>query len=360
MRILHITEAAEYGVLRHISLLAGELARRGHQCVALLFGNRIDEGVALPCQRIIHRQSGGRLVRLPDSIRVIRRTVAEFKPDVVHLHAFAAGVAGRLALRGCVYSPHCFSTHKSLPWLTRKTVSIAEKCLDRRTGAYAFVSGMEYAEAALHLKLNGSKLHTCLNGLPDEFAKGLFSREEGRARLEAICPGIFGARRIGLFPGRLYPQKNPGLVLDALERLGETAPRVVFCGDGPLLDSLRRRGCASAFFIGRVPELWRCLKAFDFAVMASHYEGLSYAFMECLAAGLPMVATEAAGINEMLLVCKEKLPKGVLTVCPQDGVDSVARKICTVAEMPAYAPFLPLTLSAQVDSLLEVYGSLES
>ena len=356
MRILHITEAAEYGVLRHISLVAGELARRGHQCAAQLFGNRIDESAALPCRSFIHRQAGGRLFNLPDSIRAIRRTVAEFQPDVVHLHAFAAGVAGRLALRGCVYSPHCFATHKSIPWVTRKAVSIAEKCLDSRTGAYAFVSGREYAEAAFRLGLKGSKLHTCLNGLPDDFADGLYSREEGRARLEAVCPGIFDARKIGLFPGRLYQQKNPGLVLDALEILGEAAPRVVFCGDGPLLDSLRRRGCASAFFIGRVPELWRCLKAFDFAVMASIYEGLSYAFLECLAAGLPIAATEAAGIIEL----EGNLPEGVLTLCPLEGVDSVARAICAAAEMPACAPFLPFTLKAQVDSLLEVYGGLEA
>ena len=166
MRILHITEAAEYGVLRHISLVTDELARRGHECAVLLFGNRIDESVELPCKRIIHRQTGGRLANLLDSIKTIRRAIADLQPDIVHLHAFTAGVAGRLAAKGCIYSPHCFALHNSIPWLTRKAVALTEKLLCLRTGAYVFVSENEYFDAAWRLNLDQGKLHVCLNGLP--------------------------------------------------------------------------------------------------------------------------------------------------------------------------------------------------
>ena len=359
MRILHITEAAEYGVLRHISLVTGELARRGHECAVLLFGNRIDEGVELPCQRIIHRQTGGRLANMHDSIKAIRHTITDFQPDIVHLHAFTAGVAGRLAARGCIYSPHCFALHKSIPWLTRKAVAWTEKLLCLRTGAYAFVSENEYFDAALkwELNLDQSKLHVCLNGLPEDFANGMYSRDEARSRLEAMHPGIFGAKKAGVFPGRLCPQKNPGLVIDALEKMGKNAPRIVFCGDGPLMESLKQRKCHSAFFAGRIPELWRHLKAFDFAIMTSWYEGLSYAFLECMAAGLPITAPEAAGIIDVILNINEKLPKCSLNIYPEKGAAELAQKISYLTQMPNYPSFIPLTLTKQVDALLEVYKS---
>ena len=357
MRILHITEAAEYGVLRHISLLTGELARRGHECAVLLFGNRIDESVELPCQRIIHRQTGGRLTNLLDSIKAIRHIIADFHPDIVHLHAFTAGVAGRLAAKGCIYSPHCFALHKSIPWLTRKTVALTEKYLSSRTGAYAFVSENEYVDATYQLKLVPGKLHTCLNGLPQDFANSLYSREEARSRLEAMHPGMFNVEKTGIFPGRLYPQKNPGLVIDALEKIGDDAPRIVFCGDGPLMDSLKKRKCHATFFAGKVPELWRYLKAFDFAIMTSWYEGLSYSFLECLAAGLPIAAPEEAGITDAFYSKKMDSPNNLLSIWPKDGADDLVKTISAIAEMPSYPPSIPLTLKKQVDELLEVYNS---
>ncbi|MBO4513631.1 MAG: glycosyltransferase family 4 protein [Victivallales bacterium] len=358
MRILHITEAAEYGVLRHISLVTGELARRGHECAVLLFGNRIDEGVELPCQRIIHRQTGGRLANLLDSIKTIRRTITDFQPDIVHLHAFTAGVAGRLAAKGCIHSPHSFALHKSIPWLTRKAVAWTEKLLCLRTGAYAFVSENEYLDAT-QLNLDQIKLHVCLNGLPDDFANGMYSRKEARSRLEAIHPGMFNAKKTGVFPGRLCPQKNPGLVVDALEKMGNDAPRIVFCGDGPLMESLKQRNCPSAFFAGKVPELWRYLKAFDFAIMTSWYEGLSYAFLECMAAGIPIAMPDEVGITDAFYSRNMDTPNNLLQIWPNDGADDLAKTIRGISEMSSYPPCIPLTLAKQVDALLEVYNSCD-
>ena len=357
MRILHITEAAEYGVLRHISLVTSELARRGHECAVLLFGNRIDECVELPCQRIIHRQTGGRLANMHDSIKAIRHTITDFQPDIVHLHAFTAGVAGRLAAKGCIYSPHSFALHKSIPWLTRKAVAWTEKCLCLRTGAYALVSGNEYFDAAWRLNLDQSKLHVCLNGLPEDFADGMYSRDEARSRLEAMHPGIFDSKKTGVFPGRLCPQKNPGLVVDALDKMGNDAPRIVFCGDGPLMESLKQRNCPSAFFAGRIPELWRYLKAFDFAIMTSWYEGLSYAFLECMAAGLPIAAT--TGLIDVQLNGNAEMPDNVFYSYANDSPAEMARKIRLLVKMTKYPSYIPLTLTKQVDALLEVYNSCD-
>ncbi len=348
MRILHVTEAAGYGVLRHISLVTGELSRRGHECGVLLFGGRICSDASFSCPCTIHRQSGGRLLNLSDSVRAIHRAVLDFRPDVIHLHAFTAGVAGRLAFSGCVYSPHAFSVHASVPFLSRSAVLAAEKILQRRTAGYALVSRNE-KECAMKIGLPEEKLQVCINGLPDDFPERLLSREAARSELSAMLPEAFSGNCLaGVFPGRLVYQKNPGLILDAMERLGTGAPRIVFCGDGPLLEPLRKRNVSGVFFAGRVPDLSRLLRGFDFAVMPSRYEGMSYSFLECLAAGLPVIATDT---------CTGGLPlEGRVQILDDaDDAAGLAEAISRVMPGGLAAPVISSSLSKQVDDLLGLY-----
>ena len=352
MRILHVTEAAEYGVLRHIALVSEEMSRLGHQCRILMYGSRIDANAAMPCPAIVHPQSGNRLRNLLDSISVIRQTCSEFKPDIIHLHAFAAGVAGRLAFKNCVYSPHAFAVHKSISLPVRMAVIFMERLLRPRTGAYALVSASEH-DAALSMGLPLSKLHIFSNGLPEGFPGTLYTRDESRRKLNERYPGIFSWHgKVGIFPGRLYLQKHPEAVIAALSSLGAAAPRVVFCGDGPLLGSLKNCSLSSVFFTGRIPELWRYLRAFDFAIMPSLYEGHSYSYLECLAAGLPIATTNAN-------VCLgDEIPEGVLLFNPCN-VEELAAAIRQASQLPHLTRDAgAYSLQRQVMCLLKLYSEI--
>lgn len=293
MRILHITEAAEYGVLRHIALLTAEQMAGGNDCLVLLFGARISQNIALPCRYISFPLAGTRLGNLPAAIKIIRDTVREFNPQCIHLHAFTAGLAGRIALRNSIYSPHAFGIHYPINAIMRCAVRCVERILAHRTAEYMLVSHSEYDDAvAMHLPQQKLQVH--LNSLPQDFASQLLSREDAQKQLAQIIPGVFNAnRKVGIVPGRLAPQKNPAVVLDAMQMLGDNAPHVVFCGDGPLMQKLSSRNIGNTHFPGKIPQLWLYLRAFDFAILPSFYEGLSYALLECIAAGLPIITTPA-------------------------------------------------------------------
>ena len=105
--------------------------------------------------------------------------------------------------------------------------------------------------------------------------------------------------------------------------------------------------------------MWRYLKAFDFAIMTSWYEGLSYAFLECMAAGIPIAMPDEVGITDAFYSRNMDTPNNLLQIWPNDGADDLAKTIRGISEMSSYPPCIPLTLAKQVDALLEVYNSCD-
>jgi len=90
--------------------------------------------------------------------------------------------------------------------------------------------------------------------------------------------------------------------------------RGVVVGDGDMRASMERladelRVADRLHFLGRRPDARRLFGAFDFYVQPSHYEGMALSMLEALAAGLPMVTTRVAGVEE---VCRGD--KGAIVV----------------------------------------------
>lgn len=116
-----------------------------------------------------------------------------------------------------------------------------------------------------------------------------------------------GPRRI-LSVGRLEPEKNPVLLVDALSQLraGGGDWRLVVCGEGPLEAGLRARAaelgvadqvelCGYVPLRGGLLDLYRSSHAF---LHVSWSEGLPQVLYEAFATGLPVVATAVGGVPE--------------------------------------------------------------
>jgi L-malate glycosyltransferase len=105
----------------------------------------------------------------------------------------------------------------------------------------------------------------------------------------------------------LWPVKDHRTLLDAADQVRRRIPdvRFAFVGDGPEREPLRRRiaelGLGNAVhLLGTrydVPAILARASAF---CLSSHAEGLSNAIMEAMAAGLPVVATDAGGNAELV------------------------------------------------------------
>lgn len=99
--------------------------------------------------------------------------------------------------------------------------------------------------------------------------------------------------------GRLSPQKNFGLLLEAFARIATDDDRLTILGEGPDRDILARRAAALGIadrvsMPGHVaaPERW--LADADVLVMSSDYEGVPAVIVEAVAAGLALVATDCS------------------------------------------------------------------
>lgn len=113
--------------------------------------------------------------------------------------------------------------------------------------------------------------------------------------------------RIVACVGRMVPQKNHELFLDAAAKVVENDPSVhfVLVGDGPLRSDLERQRMqlgieANVTFTGIRKDARRIIDLADVVVFSSSWEGLSLVALESLAAGTPLVTTPAHGMSELL------------------------------------------------------------
>ncbi len=108
-----------------------------------------------------------------------------------------------------------------------------------------------------------------------------------------------GPRRL-VAAGRLAPQKNFHLLLDAFDRVRrECEATLDIFGEGPLRPQLEERTrelglTGSVRLRGYVPSLDEHLGDYDLFVLSSDFEGFPSVLVEAFAAGLPVVTTDCS------------------------------------------------------------------
>ena len=109
-----------------------------------------------------------------------------------------------------------------------------------------------------------------------------------------------------LFTGRLHPQKNLPLLLEAwTEVCRRTAANLILIGPGGDRDSLTELaanlGIANRVqFVGAVADPAEYLRAGDVFALPSVAEGMSNSLLEAMATGLPCVASGIGGNTDLI------------------------------------------------------------
>jgi L-malate glycosyltransferase len=243
----------------------------------------------------LQRRDGNdpRLVR--DLYRLFRRE----QPDIVHTHAWGTLVEGIVAARLARVPVVVHGEHGTLQlrWYQRtlqrwvwgmatQVLSVSRKLTDRMTATTGFA-----AERILTIQ-NGVDLA--------RFSPSL--RDAGREAL-GISPDtlVIGTA------GRLVPVKDHANLIDALGRLRTRGVRftALIAGDGPLrraleeqIASLAMSGCVH--LLGPRPDIDRVMASLDIFVLPSRSEGMSNTILEAMASGVPVVATNVGGAEELV------------------------------------------------------------
>lgn len=141
-----------------------------------------------------------------------------------------------------------------------------------------------------------------------------------------------GVRLIGDVAA-LVAHKSQADLIDAFALLArdEPAARLILVGEGPLRGELeeraRARGVAPrVFFVGHRKDVARWHSAFDVFAMTSREEGLCTSILDAMTLGVPVAATAAGGIPDLV----------------RDGETG---RLAPVGDAPAIAGVLSLVLS---------------
>ena len=311
-RILHVIDSFDLGgaqtflldLVRHLdpaSFIAEVAAMHGH-------------GVFEPAFReagiITHSLSPTKMppYYVPNFLRLMHGG----KFDILHFHLFGANLCAKpLAIaaghRAIIVHDQCNDASRDQnPFL------LAADALANR-GASRIIAVSESVRRYLldREDLADSKVEMVSNGIDAERFVPASEEERQEARASLGLPeGSFVIGGVG----RLVPQKNFALFLEAAASIASRFPGVIFviAGSGPLEPALReqahRLGISErVHFLGHVTDRMSLYHAMDALLMPSDFEGTPMTLLEAMASGLPVVASSVDGIAEVCMQGEDAL-----------------------------------------------------
>jgi glycosyltransferase involved in cell wall biosynthesis len=296
------------GAERQALAQGAELVRRGHSVRVVtreIPGQATDdvlEGVQI--HRWVKTSSRGPLFGISFVIGVIR-ALRKLRPhyDLIHTHqglweAISTGI-GRPFLSGApsLIQPASSGYYGEAEELARtRGFPLLRRAILRNTAFVAISADIERQWLALGVP--PSKLIRLASGVDaSNFRPG-----PADVRIEATLP----RRPRVVFTGRLHPQKNLGVLLQAWPAVVEaTGASLILVGDGEersrLIEQASRLGVGDrVYFAGRVEDPAEHLRSADLFVLPSVAEGMSNSLLEAMATGLPCLASAIGGNIDLL------------------------------------------------------------
>lgn len=239
----------------------------------------------------------------PTTLPALLRVIDAKQIDILHLHGYGATTFGRMAAarRRLPVVLHEHANLTSTPWFQK----VADRVLEPFTDVAIAVSEST-AEFVRRARLvRPERVKVVYLGAPlDEFGRERSSEEIAAARAAlGYGPDDFLVGTVT----RLHDSKGNEFLVQAARDVVKARPqaRFILFGEGPLRDSLERQaadlGLGDRFrFGGFVKDVASVLWAFDLSVFPSLWEGTPLTVFETMAAGRPIVATDADGLLDVL------------------------------------------------------------
>ena len=269
----------------------------------------------------------------PELLRVLRRKEA----DIVHMHGYGATTFGRMCAWRMVIPAilHEHANHTDTPWFQK----IADRLLAPHTDLAIAVSEStaEFTTRARLMPAERTKV-VYLGSPLDEFARPRTAQEVVAARASlGIAEDTIAVGTVT----RLMPSKGNQYLVEAVPEIVTRAPRarVLIVGEGELQGELEAQARALRLgdrlvFAGFQRDVAEVLTALDIVVFPSLWEGTPLTAFEALAAGKPIVATDADGLLDILTADKDAI------VVPKRDAAALANGVVQLIEDPARATAL--------------------
>ena len=294
--ILHVAETLKGGIASYFEEILG------HQM--LIFGES-NVHILIPkshCQELScdlnqkhyfldHRL---RLFNVLILICHIRRILSQHSIDIIHAHSSFAGLAARIALRGCanppklVYCAHGWAFDRDSSKLIKKLIIGLERFLSRYTDIIVCISEHDYF-TALSAGIEAKRLVKICNAISPYF--NVISKVDWPE-------GFFRF----LFVGRFDRQKGADIFIEAMKIVGKNAHAYMvgsYVVDGKQLTSLPD----NIQITGWIPRdaVQSYISSAQILVMPSRWEGFGLMALEAMRASRPVIASHVGGLAEIVI-----------------------------------------------------------
>ena len=290
-----------------VRTLARALRKRGHRVtvVAPLIRER--------SQQRVERDDGVAVVRLPfPKVRLLGGGLL-----MLRLFLFL------LSRRDCYDAWH---VHSPRQWAALAALLGSRLAKPEVVVKVASALELERGTLARHPSLRSRAMYLCLSrasawqAISRRIAEGIAATGIPAHRIAAIPNAVDTARfrptprrapgdARFVFVGRLVGVKNLPLLLDGFAAVLPSHPhsRLRIVGSGPLEASLKQQASrlridSNVEFTGHREDVADLLADADFGVLTSSVEGLSNTLLECMACGLPMIASRVSGSEDLVEV----------------------------------------------------------
>src|SRR3989344_3960973 len=247
----------------------------------------------------------------------IFRLIIKFKPDILYLLSSEAGFTGSIAGAFCraltkkpnkiIYRIGGWAFKEPKNVLIKKVYLWAEKISAPFKDLIITNSEFDRNLAIKNNIIKPEKIIVIYNSLDFDNLNFLPKKEAGKIITSKINNSQFiipDSILVGVI-ANLY--KNKGLIylIFAMAKISNDHINAVIIGDGPereILEKLIKRNNLEnkITLIGYVADAYKYLKAFDAFILPSVKEGQPWTILETMAAEVPIVATNIAGIPEMI------------------------------------------------------------
>lgn len=265
----------------------------------------VDEKFPIPIQRSPFDRKNLR------AYRQLKQIINKNDYDIIHCHTPMGGVLTRLAAiesrkkgANILYTAHGFHFCKGAPiqnWLLYYPI---EKILAKYTDCLITINQEDYQLAITHRFMAIEVEHVHGVGIDTDKFKPISKIEKRKQRKKH---GYHENDFLLFYAAEFNKNKNHQLLIRVMAKIKDKVPnaKLLLAGEGYLLEKCKKLALELGVthmvkFLGYREDVHYFLPICDIGVSASLREGLPVNIMEAMSCGLPVIATENRGHNELI------------------------------------------------------------
>ena len=367
VQIANLVHQTSGGISRTMTELRNEYRALGHQVVVITpsdqFSDLTDETGVRRIQLKAPKILGWGGYRLIWRRRQLKKLLIQIVPDVIENHDqttlwWLGDFAQKIGAQSFVFSHESLSqlltSHLKNSWLANRLADNHHKRIARGTQNFLCASHF----AALELERIGIK--------PIQISLGVDHTQFGSNQEIRNLPHQFhGRHHTVALVGRLSPEKNPCLAIEAMRKICEQRGdiQLVVIGDGPLRQKLVQQSLGLPItFLGHIAdrEFIASILRLSFCTLnLGDRETFSLSTLESLASGTPAIVAKS-GASREILASGCGVSTSLTPICIADAIESMLRHDRKAVQNICQLRASQFTWEKTANTLLQEYKNLDT